>query len=60
MKESTKQWIHDNCTKWNEYQKNWQKNSKIKKLSNDQNMSYFIDVDLESGENLHLLESTNL
>ena len=23
-------------------------------------MSYFIDVDLENGENLHLLESTNL
>ena len=35
MKELTKQWINNNRTKWNEYQKNWRKNSKIKKLPND-------------------------
>ena len=35
MKESTKRWISNNRNKWNEYQKNWRKISKNKKLSND-------------------------
>ena len=53
MKELTKQWINNNRTKLNEYQKQLRKKSKIKKLYNDQIMSYFIKVDLETGENLH-------
>ena len=36
MKELTRQWIINNCTKWNEYQKNWsRKKRELKTLSNN-------------------------